>query len=502
MSVKRIIYQIGRFDKPIDKLVNPLNFEIDGEPCSGELSSFALKEHFGEHAKVILVYPVSILLNKGAIEEIKDKEGLKSFYEKIKGLAGKPEESKMHIKDYINNPWEYLKEHPHLEKADDFIVIPSIGEFSGEKFSSPLGNIILRILIDMIERYKNEPFDEMYLDISSGHNIYTYALVEAGRLFLTLMKLEDFLKEKDIKVFIAISEPITAGSGQDKKYKIFKDFQLDVKGFFYFPEKPQENSENAFSKYANKLIETIKGKEDRELKRKIMNMLYKAYLFYSALRNNLPLVVYYLCTLEEYRYTENDVKNLLEEIVGLLKQKLDQNLKDSPTDLNFEDLRKLFMILGVAIGIIRVLEKREICKGIKEEVEVNLSDIRRLFVKDKSSIYRYFGLKTNIPYLQQEIQNNFLDERRISLITNEWKLLKYILEEKPNEKDTQIHPRNFLAHCSFERNITEVRKTDDGEILIRNTNYHKENNNEYNGLEKIFKEKIVQGVLLRYREMD
>jgi hypothetical protein len=44
MSVKRIIYQIGRFDRPIDKLVNPLNFEIDDKPCSGELSSFALKE--------------------------------------------------------------------------------------------------------------------------------------------------------------------------------------------------------------------------------------------------------------------------------------------------------------------------------------------------------------------------------------------------------------------------------------------------------------------------
>jgi CRISPR-associated protein Csx1 len=497
MGVKRIIYQIGRFESSIDM---PVKFEIDDETYQVELSSFALKEHFGEHVKVILVYPVSILLHKGAIEGIKDKEGLKSFYEKIKGLAGKPEESKMHIKDYINNPWEYLKEHPHLEKADDFIVIPSIGEFSGEKFSSPLGNIVLRILIDMIERYKNEPFDEMYLDISSGHNIYTYALVEAGRLFLTLMKLEDFLKEKDIKVFIAITEPIPGKPSPDKRYKIFKDFQLDVKGFFYFPEKPQENSENAFSKYTNKLIETIKGKEDRELKRKIMNMLYKAYLFYSALRNNLPLVVYYLCTLEEYRYTENDVKNLLEEIVNLLKRRLDGNLTESP-DLNFDDLRKLFMILGLAVGIIRVLEKHGICKEIKEGVYLR-RNIEKLFAEYKSSIYRYFGLKTNIPYLHQEIRNNFLDKRRISLITNEWKLLKYILEEKPNEKDTQVHPRNVLAHCGFERNITEVRKTDDGEILVRYTNYHKENNNEYNGLEKIFKEKIVQGVLLRYGEMD
>jgi CRISPR-associated protein Csx1 len=446
MSVKRIIYQIGRFDSSIDEKVN---FEIDGEPCSGELSSLALKEHFGEYAKVILVYPVSILLNEStllnerALGAIRSKEHLRSFYEKIEGIASKPEEREK----YIKNPWEYLREHPHSKKADGFIVIPSIGEFLGEKFSSPLGNIVLRILIDMIERYKNEAFDEMYLDISSGHNIYNYALAEAGRLFLTLMKLEDFLKEKDIKVFIAISEPIIGKPSPDKGYKIFKNFQLDVKGFFYFPEKPQENNENAFSKYAKKLSETIKGKEDRELKRKIMNMLYKAYLFYSALRNNLPLVVYYLCTLEEYRYTENDVKNLLEEIVNLLKQRLDGNLKTSPDDLGFENLRKLFMMLGLAVGIIRVLETREICKGIKEGVY--LSDIERVFAEEENSIYRYFELTTNIMYLQQEIQKNFLENEK--LITNEWKLLKDITDQS----STSINPRNFLAHCGFEKNITE-----------------------------------------------
>lgn len=496
MSVKRIIYQIGRFDSSIDK---QLNFEIDGKLYSWELSSFALKEHFGEPTKVILVYPVSILLYESALKSMGSKESLRSFYEKIKGFVegeGKEKEKEK----YIKNPWEYLKEHPHSKNADDFIVIPSIGEFLGEKFSSPLGNIILRILIDMIERYKNEPFDEMYLDISSGHNIYTYALVEAGRLFLTLMKLEDFLNEKTIKVFITISEPIVVQSTQDKNYKIFKDFRLDAKGFFYFPEKPQENNENAFSKYAKKLSETIKGKDDRELKRKINKMLYRAYLFYSALRNNLPLVVYYLCTLEEYRYTESDAKNLLEEIVNLLKLKLDANLKTSPDDLKFEDLRKLFMMLKLAVGIVRVLETRGMCKGIKEGVY--LSDIERLFAKEENSIYRYFELTTNIMYLQQEIQKNFLDNEK--LITNEWQLLKDIT----NQSSTSINPRNFLAHCGFEKNITEVKKFDNGDIIIRYTSYYKEpaeekeKENEYNSLEEIFKEKIVKGVLLKYREMD
>jgi CRISPR-associated protein Csx1 len=142
----------------------------------------------------------------------------------------------------------------------------------------------------------------------------------------------------------------------------------------------------------------------------------------------------------------------------------------------------------------------EICKEIEEGVY--LHNIEQLFAEDKSSIYRYFGLKTNIPYLQQEIRNNFTEKDEKNLITNEWKLLKYILEEKPNEKDTQINPRNFLAHCGFEKNITELKKLDNGDVLIRYTSYYKENDNEYNSLEEIFKEKIVQGVLLRYREME
>jgi CRISPR-associated protein Csx1 len=232
-----------------------------------------------------------------------------------------------------------------------------------------------------------------------------------------------------------------------------------------------------------------------------MNMLYKAYLFYSALRNNLPLVVYYFCTLEEYRYTENDVKSLLEEIVNLLKQKLDRNLKESP-DLNFDDLRKLFMMLGLAVGIIRVLEKHGICKGIKEGVY--LHNIEQLFVEEENSIYRYFELTTNILYLRQEIQNNFLDEKKRDSITNEWRLLRDIAKLH----DESINPRNVVAHCGFEKNITEVKKSDNGDIIIRYTSYYKEpaeekeKENEYNSLEEIFKEKIVQGVLLRYREMD
>ncbi len=142
----------------------------------------------------------------------------------------------------------------------------------------------------------------------------------------------------------------------------------------------------------------------------------------------------------------------------------------------------------------------EICKEIEEGVY--LSDIERLFVEEENSIYRYFELTTNIMYLQQEIQKNFLDNEK--LITNEWKLLKDIT----NQSSTSINPRNFLAHCGFEKNITEVKKSDKEDIIIRYTSYYKEpaeekeKENEYSSLEEIFKEKIVKGVLLKYGEMD
>jgi len=158
------------------------------------------------------------------------------------------------------------------------------------------------------------------------------------------------------------------------------------------------------------------------------------------------------------------------------------------------------MMLGLAVGIMRVLEKREMCKEIKEGV--CLHDIQRLFAEDKSSIYLYFGLKTNIPYLRKKIQNNFLDEKKRDSITNEWKLLRDIAKLR----DESINPRNVIAHCGFEKNIKEVKKSDNGDIIIRYTSYYKEpaeeKENEYNSLEEIFKEKIVKGVLLKYREMD
>jgi hypothetical protein len=72
-----------------------------------------------------------------------------------------------------------------------------------------------------------------------------------------------------------------------------------------------------------------------------------------------------------------------------------------------------------------------------------LSDIERLFAEEENSIYRYFELTTNIMYLQQEIQKNFLDNEK--LIVNEWKLLKNITDQSSTKhQSTQFFSALWL----------------------------------------------------------
>ena len=181
----KLIYQIGRLERGA---FNPIKFEVHGKVYEALLSSFALKQSFlenGEDAKVILIYPISLFLNKNApqIENISE-----DFKQTIEGVLN----NKNELSNYLLNPCLYFEKHPHYKQANGFIVIHSIGQYEGVKFSATLEELILEIFIDMVKRYQDEPFSELYLDISSGQNIYISALLEAGRLFLTFYKLQNF----------------------------------------------------------------------------------------------------------------------------------------------------------------------------------------------------------------------------------------------------------------------------------------------------------------------
>jgi|GEM_PF-390886 len=483
MQTKKIIYQIGRFE---NNIITDYKFQIDEKTYESKLSSFALKKHFdesGDPSKVILIYPSSVLLNEFSIKSErrpKFNNKLDEFFDKLK--ANDTEE----INQYLKNPYAYLEDHTHSKEANDFIVIHSIGEYMGIKFSTALGDVVLRILIDMMQRYLEEPFEEMYLDISSGHNVYTSAIIEAGRLFLTLISLQKMSLQKPyLKVYISFSEPILGDA--TKTYKIYKDFQLDVKAFFQFPENPNTNNierlnlqtyKNVFSAFADSIFNYFPAEENSKLKDKTNQIVYKAYLFYSALKNNIPLALYHLFSDKNFRYDEKEIDDITKELIRLLKNKFNSDFIKSPK-LNLNAFKKIFITLSLAKGMIRVLKDR--LKNITQQGETfaSLKDLEETFTGEHS-LYKPFGLNTNINYLNKELNKNIKNEVRKSKengykwVNHKWEKL-YDLAEYNNQRGNNknrsnnryFNERNFKAHCGFENNITEVSLLNDKDIIVR-----------------------------------
>ena len=435
----KIIYQIGRLERGA---FNPIKFEVHGKVYEALLSSFALRQSFLENkqaSKVILIYPVSLLLNRNALQIENIPENFKLAIESI--LNNKNE-----LSNYLSNPYPYFEKHPHSKEANGFIVIHSIGQYEGVKFSSTLEELILEIFIDMVKRYQDEPFSELYLDISSGHNIYTSALLEAGRLFLTFYKLQNFnLKENGLKVFITFSDPIV--QPYDRTFQVHKDFCLEVKTFFSFPEKPTQNRlDNAYSKFAKDLIGD--DKELRPFKRQLNELFSYGYFFYSAIKNNCPLVLYTW----EYHQEEEIDKGIV-DLISFVKQRLSSNYQSTP-GLKFDLFRKAFIMLSIYKGIVKVLKEYKIFK--KEEVEIE--ELARNFRDENQSLYNCFELKQNREYFSHEYSNTFEREGERGGIKDKIPEHYVLLRELIKGESDEIKPRNFIAHCGFERNCVYVRR--------------------------------------------
>jgi CRISPR-associated protein Csx1 len=192
------------------------------------------------------------------------------------------------------------------------------------------------------------------------------------------------------------------------------------------------------------------AKENREIKRDLNDLFSYGQFFYSAIKNNIPLVLY-----TQAYHSEERINEGLQILIKLVKDSLTQNYQNTPK-LNFDLFRKAFLMLAIYKGITEVLKTYKIAK--KEEVSI--SELREKFVEENKSLYKYFGLVQNRNYLSQEIKNNF--DRNKDKFEKEYKLLK----EYIGGESEDFNPRNFLAHCGFERNSVYVRK-DGEEILVK-----------------------------------
>ncbi len=435
----RYIYQIGR----LEKNMKPLKFQINSTEVDTYLSSLALKSSSTD-VKVILIYPVSLPFNKGLVAEDSSLE--KEFKQKIRDILEGSKE------DYFKNPWGFFKFHPHTQLVDDFLVVHSFGEFYGQNFEGNFDDIVLEIFIDIVERSLKEPFKELYIDISSGHNIYISAMLEAVRNFVVFYSLSNWINQ-ELKVKLYFSDPIIGSS--KNYYCIHKDYELKYK--IFFSSIIDEDDINNFS-LSRKIFG--KEKESRKLKNKLQKFFEEFYLAYSSIKNNTPLVIY------SYNFSkEEEIIEMIKILIEQLKEKLFSTWEKS-IGINKNDYLKVFLVLAFYIGILRVLSASE----INPKYEVSLDEIEENF----SKIYDHFNLSLNIYILRHEISN--LDrtiENAEKISEGSWIPICQIIAG-----DGNFHRRNFLAHAGFERTVTEFMKKEQ-KIYLR---YKKEK------LKEIFKE--------------
>lgn len=449
----RLIYQLGRLDANMESQKFKVAGDADENCLESELSSLFLKEYFKKRdengikniIKVILLYPVSLPFNTTLLRSEKLDEKLK---EKIANIWGNKDE-------YLKNPYEFFgDDFVYGQGRDDLIVIHSIGKYLYGKekevtkeitFDTAYGDIVLEIFLDMIKRYlkENNLISEVYIDISSGHNIYISAMLEALRHFATFTNLRHWVdKRKRPKLFISICDPILPG-GQN-----IHQVYIEEQRFVVFFESPLKLDD--FKK-----IELIFSENDK-IRKNVKDILERFLLTFSAIKNNIPLYLFDTYTIID---KSDEVSKVLDNVVEYLHNKIKESYKYSPK-LDRGICIKVINALGFYLGIIDVMNYLNI-SPYDPKKGILIKD-----VKDKViEMYNKFGLTNNIDVLEVELDK--LRGPDIKIVPELFKeRCNNYLRKTENKKDSKDRmQRNFFAHCGLEEHFICVEEKNEGTFV-------------------------------------
>ncbi len=328
-----------------------------------KISSEALLKHYN-YDKMVLVCPISI--NK------RDDEIRKSFH---------------------NTP----------EDKIEILRVHAIGRYNNKEYISKPVNISLQLFTYMLSNS-----DEIILDVSTGHNIYNLALIEAGRFFSTFNSLKDkIMCNNNNKEYakIAICEPVTSESMNTPK-KIYVE-PLRTHAFFSLPINRRDNFK--ISNYIDKreLPAEIKRRideETRKINREINDILDKAIIAYNAIRYNTPLVFSILELDNEERIFQL-IKQLNNFCNKVLKVKEDNNKIYS---MNIErTIYELYLSLIIYYSIIKNIKIIK-AKSFNNKIET-LDDLKNFI-----DLYKLLGLDINSRFLNRDL--NEIEYRKDSII--------------------------------------------------------------------------------------
>ncbi len=421
-----IIYQIGRLET---NAFDMMKFSYGNHTSETSLSSFAIRDSLrenGSSAEVVLIYPVSLPFNIALLNDKFREKCSPECYTALNDAIGSPS-------DYLKNPIEFFKLHPHSKEANDFFPIYSLGRYKVGvveiAFNTYYNDIFLLIFLDMIMRYlkyKNS-VTKIIVDISSGHNIYVTALIEALRYLTVWLQLYNWADKSPV-TYTAFSEPIIL---RGITYKIYTEPQ-SIKAFFDSPVRSQDITNN-------KLVNTIFSRKDRELKNQVQSVLKSFAILFSSIKHSTPLVLYNVEIKEK-----DETEILLQRFIDYLLSQVKSDYQNSPCFKKKECL-SILLTFAFYIGLGRMLKEHGVTKK-EDGIEIDI-------IKDTfNNIYRRCGLSLNEVILGNEVSN-----LKFRLQTDhEWTVLVKNLYDTSNSASP--NERNFFAHAGFESNLTESKK--------------------------------------------
>lgn len=427
-----VIVQIGRLDT---KYRSKIKFQYNGEAGEAELSSdFLLTNKEFNNTRQLIIFPKSIVLQDHLInnEQLVESD---SFIKLLKELD---------VEEYISNPKPILNKHPHIKSEIDLLILPSIGSYNFKQKSieleASLDLITIQIYLYLINTYAYAEAEKIYLDISSGHNIYITALINAAYRYLPFIRFKRFLDDEKNKFsgFIMSSEPILPGSNHP--IKIEKSI-FTAKAFNTFTYKDSAS--------IGKLVKKAFKKQDYY--KELYDFVQRQYfLLHGAFIRGIPFLLL---------LTDEKALNKLFVEVGINKILSDFNdfVNESENE-KFNTNEVYSLTYAIALSQSVYIEFKEVINAKQIEFEIQGEKLTNDLLKDAytivSKIYGqpepgYYNEVTAIfeQFIKSKTQSNqFFSGAEIKKINNsEYKL------------SNEFNPRNYFAHYGCELNSFEIK---------------------------------------------
>ena len=462
MKAKKLIIQCGRLDSRYnEQFLFRLKNENTGEdyPAKAALSSHFLVSTVPafKDANILFIFPISIFHQNWS--KVKDA---------IKEDPYLTEISNLHEAQIVPNIHNLLSQHPHL-KQYNHVVVSAVGTYAfndtSKTFDADINYISTQIYLELISKFSYDELEEVYIDISSGQNIYVAALINAIYRFLPYVQMKRLHLDTNsvLKAFIVNADPIYPGI-QEVSIRL-SEFRAKAFNTLIINQRGQLSS--LLSKFDNATKKLLKNIIETEYPI-LHTCLMKGFILGITLLNKELIKSFFdnLCKIE----------NTLVELFSAKSEKANVYKFDY-----FQVISLTFTIV-LFNSLVNLIEKKITClEGRELHFDIHFNNTE--------SISADFDFKNEgIEALYQLLEKNFglikppyKGEIEKLKITIKEGMQKGILEEfnsiaELEEKifsrryNPSFLPRNFFAHEGMEKTITCLQVKENKLRLKYNSN--------------------------------